>query len=254
MPRPTLAGLLRQIFEQTALPRLRLSSIEPMDWNAELIGLMAEFGGTRLARHAHLPLQSGSDAVLRRMHRRYRPWHYADKVAALLRAAGPALTLGADVMVGFPGETDDEYEETLALVRALPFGYLHLFPFSPRPATPGRAMHAERPVPVAVVEERMAVLRALAAEKSRTHREQFVGREVEAITLHTSAELAARGRTVALTENFLPVEIEAELPANRLVRVRVTALNADGALEAETTRPAQKAELKLGAELHPVLV
>jgi len=87
------------------------------------------------------------------------------------------------------------------------------------------------------------VLRALAAEKSRTHREQFVGREVEAITLHTSAELAARGRTVALTENFLPVEIEAELPANRLVRVRVTALNADGALEAETTRPAQKAEL-----------
>ena len=65
-----------------SLPRLRLSSIEPMDWDAELIGLMREFGGTRLARHAHLPLQSGSDAVLRRMHRRYRPWHYAEKVAA----------------------------------------------------------------------------------------------------------------------------------------------------------------------------
>ena len=63
-----------------------------MDWDAELIGLMAEFGGARLARHAHLPLQSGSDAVLRRMHRRYRPWHYADKVAALVRAAGPELT------------------------------------------------------------------------------------------------------------------------------------------------------------------
>jgi threonylcarbamoyladenosine tRNA methylthiotransferase MtaB len=245
----TLAGLVRQILEQTALPRLRLSSIEPMDWDEELIGLMAEFGGMRqrspsaghtrlgrwggrLARHAHLPLQSGSDAVLRRMHRRYRPWHYAEKVEALVRAAGPELTLGADVMAGFPGETDGEFEETLELVRALPFGYLHLFPFSPRPGTRGWAMHAERPVRAAVVEERMGALRELAVEKSRTHRWCFVGRELEAITLHTPAELEARGWTAALTENFLPVELEARLTANRLVRVRVTGLNAEGTLEA----------------------
>lgn len=96
----TLAGLVRHILVRTGLPRLRLSSIEPMDWDAELIGLMREFGGTRLARHAHLPLQSGSDRVLRRMHRRYRPWHYAEKVAALMEACGPELTLGADVMAG----------------------------------------------------------------------------------------------------------------------------------------------------------
>jgi threonylcarbamoyladenosine tRNA methylthiotransferase MtaB len=235
--RPTLAGLVREIFERTALPRLRLSSIEPMDWDAELIGLMAEFGNpecglARLARHAHLPLQSGSDAVLRRMHRRYRPWHYAEKVAALMRAAGPELTLGADVMVGFPGETDAEFEETVALVRALPFGYLHLFPFSPRPVTPGWALHAERPVPAEAVEERMAVLRALAAQKSETHRRCFVGRELEAITLHTPVELEARGWTAALTENFLPVELDGRLEANRLVRVRVTGLTAEGALEA----------------------
>jgi len=75
-----------------------------MDWDADLIALMAEFGGIRLARHAHLPLQSGSDTVLRRMHRRYRPWHYAEKVEAIRLAAGPALTLGADVMVGFPAK------------------------------------------------------------------------------------------------------------------------------------------------------
>jgi threonylcarbamoyladenosine tRNA methylthiotransferase MtaB len=230
--RLTLAGLVRQIFDETALPRLRLSSIEPMDWDAGLIGLMAEFGGTRLARHAHLPLQSGSDAVLRRMHRRYRPWHYAEKVAALVQAAGPELTLGADVMVGFPGETDDEFTETLELVRALPFGYLHLFPFSPRPGTRGWALHAEAPVPAAVVEERMATLRILAAERSENHRKQFVGRELEAITLHTPADLDGRGWTAALTENFLPVEIEGRLPANRLARVRVNGLTADGALEA----------------------
>ena len=174
-PIRTLAALVRAIFEQTGLPRLRLSSIEPMDWDADLIALMAEFGGVRLARHAHLPLQSGSDSVLRRMHRRYRPWHYAEKVSALLRAAGPALTLGADVMVGFPGETDREFQETYDFIRSLPFGYLHLFPFSPRPGTRAWALHAESPVPATVVNERMAALRSLAAEKTRAHRRQFIG-------------------------------------------------------------------------------
>ena len=232
-PPATLAGLVRQIFASTTLPRLRLSSIEPMDWDAELISLMAEYGSTRLARHAHLPLQSGSDAVLRRMHRRYRPWHYMEKVHALLHAAGPDLTLGADVMVGFPGESGREFEETLSLVRSLPFGYLHLFPFSPRPGTRGWALHAESPVPAAAVEERMAALRALAAEKSQTHRLRFLGRELAAITLHTPAELAARGRTAALTENFLPVEIAGLFPVNRLLLVRPGALNPQATLEAE---------------------
>ena len=231
-PRLTLAALVRQIFRETKLPRLRLSSIEPMDWDADLIALMAEFGGIRLARHAHLPLQSGSDTVLRRMHRRYRPWHYAEKVEAIRLAAGPALTLGADVMVGFPGETDAEFEETLDLIRALPFGYLHLFPFSPRPGTRGWALHAESPVAPQAVEERMAALRALAAEKSAAHRRGFVGQELEAITLHTPAPLAERGRTSALTENFVPVEIEGRWPANRLVGVWIVGLNAEGELQA----------------------
>jgi len=222
--RETLAGLVRTILEETALPRLRLSSIEPMDWDDELIALMREFGGGRLARHAHLPLQSGSDAVLRRMHRRYRPWHYADKVRELVGAAGPDLTLGTDVMVGFPGETDGEFEETVAFVRALPFGYLHLFPFSPRPGT---RLHAAVPLAPALLAERMAILRALAAEKSEAHRTRFIGRALEAITLHTPAELARRGRAVALTENFLPVELEGSMAANHLLRVEVTGLNAE---------------------------
>ncbi len=245
----TFAALVCAILERTALPRLRLSSIEPMDWDDELIALMREFGGTssgspsaggsksrcrwgdnRLARHAHLPLQSGSDAVLRRMHRRYRPWHYADKVVALVRAAGPDLTLGADIMVGFPGETDGEFEETLAFIRELPFGYLHLFPFSPRPDTRAWALQAESPVPPAAVEERMAALRALAAEKTRAHRSRFIGRMLAAITLQTPAPLAARGRTAALTENFLPTELEGRLAANELVEVSVTGLNSEAAL------------------------
>jgi len=231
--RQTFATLVRDILESTTLPRLRLSSIEPMDWGDELIGLMAEHGGSRIARHAHLPLQSGSDAVLRRMHRRYRPWHYVVKVEALLRAVGPELTLGADVMVGFPGETDAEFEETAAMIRALPFGYLHLFPFSPRPGTRGWALHAENPVAPDAVDERMAALRALATEKTAAHRRRFVRSELDAITLHTPAAAAARGKTAALTENFLPVEMEGRWPANELVRVRVTGLGPEGVLAVE---------------------
>jgi threonylcarbamoyladenosine tRNA methylthiotransferase MtaB len=231
-PPRSLSALVRAIFEGTTLARLRLSSIEPMDWNAELIALMAEFGGGRLARHAHLPLQSGSDAVLRRMHRRYRPWHYAEKVAAILRAAGPELTLGTDIMVGFPGESDAEFEETLAHVRALPFGYLHLFPFSPRPNTLAWSLHAERPVPSGVVAERLAALRALAEEKSHAHRAGFLGHTLDAITLHTPPELRVRNRTAALSENFLPIELDGRLDANLLLPLRVTGLAVSGSLEA----------------------
>jgi threonylcarbamoyladenosine tRNA methylthiotransferase MtaB len=238
----TLAALVRQILQSSGLQRLRLSSIEPMDWDMELIALMAELGcGSdspigarvgRLARHAHLPLQSGSDAVLRRMHRRYRPWHYVEKVEALFKAAGPDLTLGADVMVGFPGETDAEFEETLAFVRGLPFGYLHLFPFSARPGTKGWTLHAERPVAPEVVEGRMAELRGLAAEKSAAHRLRFIGRELECISMHTPDAMAAQNRTPALTDNFLPLEIEGRFAANELVAVRISGIEPDKTLRA----------------------
>jgi threonylcarbamoyladenosine tRNA methylthiotransferase MtaB len=226
--RPSLAGLVRQLLTTTALPRLRLSSIEPMDWDADLVALLREFGGgssgSRLARHAHLPLQSGSDTVLRRMHRRYRPWHYAQKVAALFDAAGPELTLGADVMVGFPGETDREFQETFDFVQVLPFGYLHLFPFSPRPRTPGWDLHLQSPVSSDAVEERMGALRLLIAQKSEAHRRLFIGRELPAITLHSPATLQANGLSAALTDNFIPVELEGLFAANQLMQIRISGI------------------------------
>lgn len=233
----TLAGLVRRIFAETELARLRLSSIEPMDWDEELIALMREHGGGRLARHAHLPLQSGSDAVLRRMHRRYRPWHYEAKAAALFEAAGPDLTLGADVMAGFPGETDREFAETCDFIRRLPFGYLHLFPFSPRPATRGWEMHKAFPVPADTVEERMAELRRVREEKMRAHRSAFAGRILECITLHSPEPVRRESRSAALTENFLPVRLRGEVEANKMLRVRVTGLHGNGELEGEIVDP-----------------
>ena len=90
----------------------------------------------RIAKHAHVPLQSGSDAVLRRMHRKYRPWHYREKIEKI-RAAMPTAAIGADVMAGFPGETEAEFEETRRLVEDLPFTYLHVFTYSARPGNSG---------------------------------------------------------------------------------------------------------------------
>lgn len=241
----SFASLVREILETTELPRLRLSSIEPMDWTAELINLMREFAhksasdaGPRLARHAHLPLQSGSDAVLRRMHRRYRPWHYDQKVAALVDAAGSELGLGADVMVGFPGETDQEFQESHDFIATLPFTYLHIFPFSPRPGTRGWELHRESPVPGTVVQERMSALRALMREKAHQFRARFVGKVLPAITLNASESDAAEFETPAVTDNFLPVRIGQRLASNELLSVLVSGMSGKGELVCEATSEA----------------
>jgi threonylcarbamoyladenosine tRNA methylthiotransferase MtaB len=135
-PAQRFEDLVAAILRETTLPRLRLSSIEPMDWSPDLLALYREFSSgdhPRLASHAHLPLQSGSDAILRRMYRRYRPWHYADRLAAI-RELLPDAAIGADVMIGFPGETDALFDESYRFIAAQPFTYLHLFPFPRAPA------------------------------------------------------------------------------------------------------------------------
>ncbi len=221
-PQHTLEELVSAILLRTALPRLRLSSIEPMDWTPGLLALFCEHSvppGARLARHAHLPLQSGSDAILRAMHRRYRPWHYAEKLR-LIRETVPDAAIGADVMVGFPGETEALFEESFDFIAAQPFTYLHLFPFSPRPSTGAWHLAQECPVPAQAVTERMARLRALMAVKNRRFRESFLGRVLPAVTLHAPPGEPAR----ALTDNFLEVLLEAHQPPNQSVRLLVTGL------------------------------
>ncbi|HET8666537.1 MAG TPA: radical SAM protein, partial [Terriglobales bacterium] len=109
--------MVHAIVDRTALERLRISSVEPMDWSDDLIALIA--ASPRIAKHAHVPMQSGSDRILRKMHRKYRPWHYAEKLNKI-REAMPSAAIGADVMVGFPGETDLDFEETRALIEQLP--------------------------------------------------------------------------------------------------------------------------------------
>ncbi len=224
-PAAHLEDLVRALLERTALPRLRLSSIEPMDWSPELLQLYREYAqpgaspdGPRLARHAHLPLQSGSDTILRAMHRRYRPWHYAEKLAAL-RAALPDAALGADVMVGFPGETDALFEETLRFLEDQPLTYLHLFPFSARPGTAAWLLHREQPVPGVAVKDRMARLRSLIDVKHEAFRREATGAPLPVITLKPSPAQRERDVTPAISDHFLTVELAGELPPNRMLWV-----------------------------------
>ena len=133
-PRVEFADLLRRILEETDLARLRVSSIEPMDVTQELVELAATNG--RLAPHFHMPLQSGSDAVLAAMHRWYRAAHY-EKHANLVHELLPDAAIGADVIAGFPGESEADHRATCEFIARLPFSYLHVFSFSARPGTGG---------------------------------------------------------------------------------------------------------------------
>jgi threonylcarbamoyladenosine tRNA methylthiotransferase MtaB len=222
--RPVFEDLIRTILSDTTLEKLRISSVEPMDWSDELIQMMSQ--SPRIAKHAHVPMQSGSDAVLRRMHRKYRPWHYREKVEKI-HAAMPPAAIGADVMVGFPGESEAEFEETRALVAALPFTYLHVFTYSARPGTPAASMGKQ--VPAHVARERSRVLRDLIAEKKLAFMSGFIGKPVEVITLNISGSDHEGKYTEGLTDNYLAIRLKGNHPPNRWLPARVEKVS-DGAL------------------------
>jgi threonylcarbamoyladenosine tRNA methylthiotransferase MtaB len=216
-----LADLIRTLLGETAIERLRLSSVEPMDWSDDLLALVAS--SARIAKHVHAPLQSGSDSVLRRMHRKYRPRHYEDRIRKA-RAWMPDAGVGADVMVGFPGETAEEFEESRAFIESLPFTYLHVFTYSGRPGTPA-AERADQ-LPMEVRKERNRVLRELGARKNLDFRRSMIGRTLSVVTL-------AEG---GLSDNFLKVELAARRPANQMVDVKIGSLSGNGLREHQALR------------------
>jgi threonylcarbamoyladenosine tRNA methylthiotransferase MtaB len=218
-----LAGLLKRLLAETPIERIRLSSVEPMDWSDELLELMAST--PRLARHVHLPLQSGCDAVLKRMKRRYRTRHYADRIERARRLM-PDAGIGADVMDGFPGETDAEFEESRRFIAAMPFTYLHVFTYSERPGTP--AAEAGGQVPIPVRKHRNRVLRELAAAANLEFRRRFVGRRLSVVTLDPGLP--------ALSDNYLRVELAVPREANRIVEVDIGGVG-DGTLRERRLLP-----------------
>lgn len=220
--RMRLADLIRRLLDETEVQRLRLSSIEPMDFSDDLLGLMA--ASPRIAKHVHAPLQSGCDRILRRMHRKYRPRHYADRILQARRLM-PDCAVGADVMVGFPGETHADFEDSRQFIDSLPFTYLHVFTYSERPGTPAAEIPDQ--VPMAVRKERNRVLRELAARKNLEFRRSMVGRTLSVVTLNEPG--------TALSDNYLRIQLACAAEPNRLMEVRIGGINANGLSEVSSS-------------------
>ena len=192
-PPSSLARLVARLLDRVPDVRIRLGSVEATEVDPLLLELLAT-AGSRLAPHLHMPLQSGADPVLRRMRR----WHTRDayrRRALDIAARLPVLGLGADVITGFPGETDADHAATRALIDELPYTYLHVFPYSPREGTDAAEMHAAAAVPPRVSGERARDLRELAVGKGAAYRALRIGATVD-VTLES-------GATQALTGDYL---------------------------------------------------
>jgi threonylcarbamoyladenosine tRNA methylthiotransferase MtaB len=217
-----LWALVTRILAETAAPRLRLSSIEPWDLPETAFPL---WGDPRLCRHLHLPLQSGCDATLQRMARRYDTAEFAELVESA-RAAIPDLAITTDVIVGFPGETQADFGQSLDFVEAMGFSRVHVFPYSIRPGTPAASMPDQVPPPLKA--ERARSMRAVAASSNQAFRQKFTGRTMDVLweSVRTSeAGPLWRG----LTDNYLRIQVASPANlANMITPTRLVALTEGG--------------------------
>ncbi|MDH5525943.1 MAG: tRNA (N(6)-L-threonylcarbamoyladenosine(37)-C(2))-methylthiotransferase MtaB [Nitrospirota bacterium] len=219
LPAPTdFAGLLEAVLDQTAMPRIRFGSLEPWGLSERFVALFAS--EPRLLPSLHLPLQSGSASVLRRMRRPCTPEFYRTQVERIL-AAKPDLYLSTDVLTGFPGESDAEFEEGFSFIESLPFSHLHVFPYSPRTGTP--AAEFEDPVPPEVRKARSERLIALSDAK----RAEGLARQIGTVT-RVLMEGDAHGHT---HNNYLArLTPQAEGRGGEIVPVRITGHDGDALL------------------------
>jgi len=207
-PRIEFIDLIRRILDETPLERLRISSIEPLDVTEDLIDLFAST--IRIAQHFHMPLQSASDRILAAMHRWYRAEHYARRVE-LIHDRLPNAAIGADVIAGFPGESESDHAATLSFIERLPFTYLHVFSYSPRPGT--KAAKAPDQIPAPTIKRRARELRSLSESKSAAFRRSQLNRTLRVLTLHRSEHTDADS-TPALSSNYLRIQFPGILAAN----------------------------------------
>ena len=212
-PRYSLDLLLAGLTEIPGLARIRLSSIEPMELSRRVIQLATE--SDKFAPHFHICLQSGSDAVLRRMQRPYSISTFEHMVSEI-HSSLPDAAIGTDVIVGFPGETDEDHEQTRAFVQRMPFTYLHVFPYSDRPGT--KATQLNQKVDPQVRQQRGRELRQISEEKSGAFRRRFLGQRLSVLTLSEHQE----GMRDALSANYLRAQVPAWVPANQIIDGLVT--------------------------------
>lgn len=211
----TLEDLLSALVEVPDLPRIRLSSIEPLYITKKLLSLMKQLP---ICRHFHIPVQSADDKILKKMKRGYDR-AYLEKTINLVHRTFPDCAIGADIIVGFPGESEQEFLNTYEFVRAQPFTHLHVFPYSPRPGT--EAYGLGNPVSRHEKKTRLWKLRNLVQRKNHEFRKRLLSKHLGVIVEHKN------GKYIGLTDNYIRVEIDKECPEHDLVQVKVTSVNKD---------------------------
>jgi threonylcarbamoyladenosine tRNA methylthiotransferase MtaB len=214
----SLKGLLERILAETDVARLRLSSLQPHEIYPELIGLWRD---SRLCPHFHLSLQSGNDGVLRRMKRRYCVSDY-QRAISLIRALVPGVAITTDIIAGFPGETEEEFEESYNFCRQLGFARIHVFAFSPRQGT--QAARLPQQVDVQVKKQRSQKILALHKESAQKFRQQFTGKTMPVLWEKQSAD----GTWSGLTDNYIKVHTKSnEDLTNKLLPVKLVEMRGD---------------------------
>ena len=244
----TLSELLAGLLDQVPDVRFRLGSIEATEVDELLLELMATSGG-RVAPHLHMPLQSGADPVLRRMRR----WHTRETYRARTLEIAARLSrfgLGADVITGFPGETEDDHEATMRLVEELPYTYLHVFPFSPKDGT--EAAGLPNPVPQRIAGERSRAIRTLAQEKGRRYRGSRSGESAE-VTLEAQGRLALTGDYLRVGAGGVGGSGVQRSDLGRLHRGRLRSLGEDLYIELDHIEIDPSASSDMDLSLHPQL-
>ena len=232
LPIPTtLTALVKQIEAECIVPRLRIGSVEPNEISTELLTLMAT--SQSICPHLHLPLQSGCDSVLQRMGRPYTSTTFRNLLGEISTKL-PDAFIGADVIAGFPGETEAEFNETIQLIEELPLSDLHVFPYSSRSGT--RAADMPGHLPARIITERAARLRSVASLKKALFLEQFVGKRLDVLVQGYNT---ASGDCRGLSRNYISVLFAGEKShANEEVSIVITGSNGDVCLGvAETNNP-----------------
>jgi threonylcarbamoyladenosine tRNA methylthiotransferase MtaB len=214
-----LKHLLERLLAETAVPRLRLSSLQPQEISPDLIRL---WENPRLCRHFHLPLQSGCEAVLHRMRRSYSPAEY-QRAVELIRTVVPHAAITTDIIVGFPGESEEEFEGSRRFCQEREFAAIHVFPYSPRAGTPAAHMPAQ--VEPQVKRERKQRMLDLAGRTAHHFRQRFLGQAMEVLW---EREVEA-GTWSGLTDNYIRVFTRSKEPlTNRLLPAQLSAMNPRG--------------------------
>lgn len=214
-----IAGLLKAILKETEMPRVRLSSLKPNEFKEELIELLAT--EKRICPHVHLPVQSGDDIILKRMGRKYRAESVSQLVNHLVEAR-QGITIGADFIVGFPGETKANFENTVALVNDIPIVYLHVFPYSDRPGTPASLFSGK--VSPQEKSNRCKRLKSIGDKKKQAHLKSFIGKKLDVIV----EDRQSSGRLNGISGNYLKVEFSGDDSLRKkYIEIKATAFSKD---------------------------